>query len=363
VYECQECGAVEFAFNSCRNRHCPKCQKFAKAQWVAAQKVWQLPIPYFHIVFTIDHAVNAWLPANRKVVYDLLFQTATATLQAFAAEALEGELGITAALHTWSQVLLGHAHLHCIVTGGALSADGKTWTRSQPNYLFDIEAVSAAFRDKFCAGLRHLAEQGKLAGVTAAEAQAVTATMAGQAWEVFIKPFEKPDTVVNYLSRYIHAVAISNYRLTYVGNGEVRFTYHDNRDEGQEKELTLTTEEFTRSGRFIWHVLPDGFWRIRHFGLHAGSTRKRKLARARQLLGLTAAAPKGVKLDLSAWLDQVLGEGQRQRCHWCGAYGRRAYRGEAEDVTWLWLWLKILFGMVFGAAWRGAYAGAAAPAY
>ena len=134
VYECQVCGAVEFAYCSCRDRHCPKCQKFARAQWVEQQKVWQLPIPYFHVVFTTDHALNAWVPANQAVIYNLLFATASATLQQFAARELGGELGITALLHTWGQTLLGHVHVHMIVTGGALRFDGRRWVRCAPNY-------------------------------------------------------------------------------------------------------------------------------------------------------------------------------------------------------------------------------------
>ena len=159
IYECQVCGAVEFAYCSCRDRHCPKCQKFARAQWVEGQKVYLLPIPYFHVVFTTDHALNAWVSANRAAIYNVLFETAAAVLKQFAALELRGELGITAVLHTWGQTLLQHLHLHCIVTGGALSFDGQRWVRCAPNYLFDIVAVSAAFRDAFCAGWVRLARK------------------------------------------------------------------------------------------------------------------------------------------------------------------------------------------------------------
>lgn len=345
IYECLTCGAVEFAYHSCRDRHCPKCQKFARAQWVEAQKVYLLPIPYFHVVFTTDHALNAWVSANRAAIYNLLFATASATLQQFAARELGGELGITAVLHTWGQTLPLHVHVHCVVTGGALSFDGRRWVRCAPNYLFDIVAVSAAFRDAFCAGLVRLAEQGKLAGVELDTVRATVAEMRAKKWEVFAKPFAKPAAVIDYLSRYVHAVAISNYRLTQIADGQVSFTYYDNPDAGKQKVMTLPALEFIR--RFLLHVLPDRFVRIRYYGLHHSAARKTKLPRARAWLGLSPALPKVAKLVLAVWLETVLGE-QLQRCHFCGAVGSLAYRGEVGDMPTLWLWLKLLVGWLFG---------------
>ena len=360
VYECQVCGAVEFAYHSCRDRHCPKCQKFARAQWVEAQKVYLLPIPYFHVVFTTDPAINAWVPANRAVTCgNLLFETARATLQQFAARELGGELGITAVLHTWGQTLPLHVHVHCVVTGGALRFDGRRWVRCPPNYLFDILAVSAAFRDQFCAGLVQLAERGQLVGVDVAEVKAAVAAMQAKAWEVFAKPFAKPEAVVDYLSRYVHAVAISNYRITNVADGQVSFTYYDNPDAGKQKVMTLSALEFIR--RFLWHVLPDRFVRIRYYGLHHSAARKTKLPRARALLGLPPELPKVTKLVLAVWLETVVGE-DRHRCHFCGASGSMAYRGEVGDLPRLWLWLKLLIGWLFAAHWRGANVNAGVPA-
>lgn len=353
VYECLICGAVEFAYHSCRDRHCPKCQKFARAQWVEAQKVYLLPIPYFHVVFTTDHALNAWVSANRAAIYNLLFATASATLQQFAARELGGELGITAVLHTWGQTLPLHVHVHCVVTGGALSFNGRRWVRCAPNYLFDIVAVSAAFRDAFCAGLVQLAEQGQLVGVEVADVKAVVAAMRAKAWEVFAKPFATPEAVIEYLSRYVHAVAISNYRITAIADGQVRFTYHDNQDEGKQKELTLSALEFIR--RFLLHVLPDRFVRIRYYGLHHSAARKTKLPRARALLGLPPELPEVTKLVLAVWLESVVGE-DLHRCHWCGASGSLAYRGEVGDRLWVWLWLKVLFGWLFAASLRASAA-------
>jgi hypothetical protein len=359
IYECQVCGAVEFAYCSCRDRHCPKCQKFARAQWVAAQKVYLLPIPYFHVVFTTDHAINAWVGANGAAIYNLLFATAAAILQQFAARELGGEVGITAVLHTWGQTLERHIHLHCIVTGGALRFDGRRWVRCAPDYLFDIVAVSAAFRDAFCAGLERLAKQGQLVGVDVAEVKATVAAMQAKKWEVFAKPFAKPEAVIDYLSRYVHAVAISNYRITNIADGQVSFTYYDNPDGGKQKEMSLPAVEFIR--RFLLHVLPERFVRIRYYGLHHRAARKTKLPRARALLGLPPELPKVTKLMLAAWLETVVGE-ELHRCRWCGAWGTLAYRGEVGDLPGLWLWLKVLFGWLFAEHWRGVNVTARVPA-
>jgi hypothetical protein len=359
VYECLICGAVEFAYRSCGNRHCPKCQKFARAQWVEAQKVYLLPIPYFHVVFTTDHAINAWVLANRAVIYNLLFETASTTLQQFAARELGGELGMTAVLHTWGQTLLQHIHWHCVVTGGALRFAGRRWVRCAPNYLFDIVAVSAAFRDALCAGLVQLAEQGQPVGVDVETVKTTVAAMQAKPWEVFAKPFATPERVIEYLSRYVHAVAISNSRITHIADRQVRFTYYDNQDGGKQKELTLPALEFIR--RFLLHVLPGRFVRIRYYGLHHSAARAKKLPRARALLGLPSALPKVTKLVLAVWLETVVGV-EPNRCRFCGAVGTLSYRGEVTQMPWLWLWLKVLFGWLFAAHWRGANVNAGVPA-
>jgi hypothetical protein len=345
VYECLNCGGVEFAYHSCRDRHCPKCQKFERAQWVEQQKVLLLPIPYFHVVFTTDHAINAWVADNRVVLYNLLFETASATLQAFAASEFGGVLGLTAALHTWGQTILDHVHVHFIVTGGALSFDGQRWISCRPNYLFEIVAVSATFRDAFCDGLEQLAEQGKLKGVAVHEVKASVAEMRTKDWEVFVKPFSRPEAVYEYLSRYVHAVAISNYRITGIADGQVSFTYYDNQAGGEKKVMTLSAMEFIR--RFLWHVLPAGFVRIRHYGLHHSSARKTKLPRARSLLGLTPTLPVVAKLILVEWLADILGE-QLHLCRFCGAIASLTYRGDVGQMPTLWLWLKIIIGCLFG---------------
>jgi Putative transposase/Transposase zinc-binding domain len=356
VFECLNCGAVEFAYHSCRDRHCPKCQKFERAQWVEQQKVLLLPIPYFHLVFTTDHAINGWVPDNRATIYNLLFETASRTLQQFAAQALGGTLGLTAALHTWGQTLHPHVHVHIIVTGGALSFDEQRWVASKPDYLFDIVAMSAAFRNAICDGLEQLVEQGTLVGVAIDEVKTTVAEMRAKAWEVFAKPFSRPEAVYEYLSRYVHAVAISNYRITNIADGQVSFTYYDNQAGGEKKVMTLPAVEFIR--RFLWHVLPAGFVRIRHYGLHHSSARKTKLPRARALLGLSPALPVVAKLVLAEWLATIFGE-ELHRCPFCGALGSMSYHGEVGQMPTLWLWLKSLIGCLFG-PWLRALVPAAA---
>lgn len=217
-------------------------------------------------------------------------------------------------------------------------------------------AVSAAFRDAFCDGLERLAEQGKLEGVAADEVKARVAEMRTKAWEVFAKPFSRPEAVYEYLSRYVHAVAISNYRITDVADAQVSFTYYDNQASGEKKVMTLPVVEFIR--RFLWHVLPAGFMRIRHYGLQHSSARKTKLPRARMLLGLAPALPVVAKLVLVQWLAAILGE-ELHWCRFCGATANMTYRGEVEQMPRLWLWLKILIGCLFGPWLRSPVAVAA----
>lgn len=288
---CDGCGVLRVSYNSCRNRHCPKCGALAKAEWLEQQKAHLLPTHYFHVVFTIDHAFNPIARVNQKLVYDLLFRSAAATLKAFGQQHLGGEIGFTAILHTWGQTLSEHPHLHCLVPGGALSADGKRWCSTSPDFLFPIEALSAQFRDRFCAGLRHLYCTGQLrfAGQSAmyAEETAFGQLVAGaraKKWQVYAKPpFGDAVQVLDYLGRYVHRVAISNHRILEIGGGQVRFSYRDYKDDGQEKEITLSAVEFIR--RFLQHVLPRRFVRIRHYGFLAPRYRRQKLARCRALLG------------------------------------------------------------------------------
>jgi len=299
VEQCVSCGTERVCYDSCRNRHCPKCQGSARAKWLAAEQTLLLPIPYFHVVFTLPHQLNPLIRVNQRLLYDLLFQTAAQTLQEFARDPthLGAEIGITAVLHTWGQTLTEHIHVHCVVTGGGLSLDGTQWQACQRRFLFAVKALGAVFRGKYLTGLERLRSQQRLtfAGDSAslAEEDAWTSLrqhLYAQPWVVYAKPpWGSPEQVLKYLSRYTHRVAIANSRLVFVGTGIVRFRYTDYAAAGTSKVMELTAAEFLR--RFLLHVVPTGFVRIRHYGLLANRTRQEKLTRARQLLAIVAATP------------------------------------------------------------------------
>jgi hypothetical protein len=340
--QCGECGALVFRFNSCRDRHCNQCQKYERARWVEKQKVMLLPIPYFHLIFTVDHALNPLISDNQREFYDLLFQTVNQTLKAVAAEKLGCELGFTAVLHTWGQKIDQHVHLHCIVTGGGLALDGRRWVKlANPKYLVDVVKLSALYRDNLMRAIRSRSERDEWRPRGEVGQQAVEAMLAQieiKKWEVFAKAFEQPEAVYEYLSRYVHQVAISNYRLVKVEDGRVTFRYFENReraevgDKGPERELTLPVLPFI--GRFMSHILPLGFRRIRYFGLHHSSARQEKLPRCRALLGLDRALPETPELSLSEWLAELLGEKVNQ-CPHCGAEGALFQRAEFTQLPWL----------------------------
>jgi putative transposase/transposase-like zinc-binding protein len=316
--QCTACGYQRPVYNSCRNRHCPKCQALAKAKWLADRQSELLPVGYFHNVFTLPHELNALVAANQASLYSLLFKAAAQTLLAFAADSqhgLGGQLGFLAVLHTWDQKLLYHVHLHCVIAGGALSFDKSRWLPAKPKYLFSVRALSQAFRDRYLKGLRRLWADGqlclpkRLASLTAAEAfEQFLAPLAAKDWVVYCQPpFAGPDKVLAYLSRYTHRVAISNQRLKSFQDGRVTFDYRDRRDGNRVKQLTLPAFEFLR--RFLWHVVPTAFCRIRYFGFLGNRVRQACLARCRLLLGQVAspvAEPaSGNALDFLAQLTGV----------------------------------------------------------
>jgi len=290
---CDHCGATRLTYNSCRNRHCPKCQTLTKERWLAARKADLLPIPYFHVVFTLPHDLNALAQGNPRVIYTLLFRAAADTLLTFGRDPrhLGGTIGITAILHTWGQTLAQHLHLHCLVTGGALAANGSQWITGQSSFLFPVRALSIVFRAKYLDGLQRAHDAGQLtfAGGTAHLAgRGAFAAFVGQLraldWIVYAKrPFAGPEQVLDYLGRYTHRVALSNDRLVDHRDGCVRFRWKDYADHDRIKVLTLDAAEFLR--RFLLHVVPRGFMRIRHFGLLANRTRRATLTRCRDLLG------------------------------------------------------------------------------
>jgi Zn finger protein HypA/HybF involved in hydrogenase expression len=296
---CDHCGAERITYNSCRNRQCPACQSRASARWLEARQAELLPIPYFHVVFTLPHALNPLAQGNPRVLYTLLFQAAAETLLAFGHDPryLGGTIGVTAILHTWSQTLTDHLHVHCLVTSGALSRDHTRWIRGRATFLFPVKALSVVFRAKYLAHLHRAFTAGQLtfaAGTApladAGRFTALLATLRATPWVVYAKrPFAGPERVLRYLGRYTHRIAISNARLVRCTDGVVQFHWKDYADRGRTKVMALSVEEFLR--RFLLHVLPRGFVRIRHFGLLANRHRRATIARARHLLGQTAPTP------------------------------------------------------------------------
>jgi hypothetical protein len=313
--ECDHCGYQRPVYNSCRNRHCPKCQTLARAQWLADRQAELLPVGYFHNVFTLPHELNDLTAANQRLLYGQLFRSVSAVLQAFAADpkhGLGGQAGFSAVLHTWDQKLLYHVHLHCVIAGGALAWDGSRWLPAQPHYLFPVRELSRAFRSHFLQGLQRAFERDELVfpGRLTVLAQAVPfaefrAQLAAKDWVVYSQPpFGGPDKVLEYLSRYTHRVAISNRRLLDIQGGRVTFEYRDRRDGNRLKELTITATEFIR--RFLLHVTPPGLCRIRPYGFLSNRSKEQRLPRCRALLD---QAPPSVAppLDLVALLLRFTG--------------------------------------------------------
>jgi hypothetical protein len=291
VERCEACGELRYHYHSCRNRHCPKCQTLAKERWIAARRAELLPVPYFHVVFTLPHELNALAQGNPRALYALLFQSVSDTLIEFGENPrwLGGAIAASLLLHTWSQTLSQHLHLHALVAAGALAPDGH-WITSRRGFLFPVTALSPVFRGKFLAGLKRLFSAGtlKLAASNAPLADASAQrrlfnTLYDKPWVVYAKrPFAGPAQVLDYLGRYTHRVAISNHRLVSCNDTEVRFGYKDYAHGNRRKVMTLTPAEFIR--RFLLHVLPSGFMRIRHYGILANRAKREKLAAARAAL-------------------------------------------------------------------------------
>jgi Putative transposase/Transposase zinc-binding domain len=291
LFCCTDCGREHFVAHSCRNRHCPQCQGPLAVDWLEQQEAVLLPIPYFHLVFTLPHALNGLIRQNRRALFKLLFSAASQTLLEFGERGLQAQLGITAVLHTWSQTLLDHYHLHCIVTGGGVALAGKRWVASPAHYLFPIRALSVMFRGKFLAGLKALFAAGELEFHGELEPLARPSGFAALAreaaapqWVVYAKrPFAGPKQVLAYLSRYTHRVAISNRRLISADGQNVTFAYKDYAHAAKSKTMSLGIQEFVR--RFCLHVLPERFVKIRHYGLLGNRQRQERLECARKLLG------------------------------------------------------------------------------
>jgi hypothetical protein len=324
--QCAACQRTRPVYNSCRNRHCPKCQSVAQATWREAQQTLLLPVPYFHLVFTLPHELNPLIRANQRRLYGLLFRTVVDTLTTFARDPrhLGATLGITAVLHTWSQTLTDHIHLHCIVTGGGISRDGSAWRASKgPRFLFPVRALSAVFRGKFLARLDALYRKQLLVFADRSAPLTDPATWThllaearAKRWHVYAKaPLAGPQQVLDYLARYTHRIAISNERLLAVDHDRVRFRYKDYAAGAAPKEMTLDTEEFLR--RWLLHVLPRGFMRVRHYGLLANRTRAAALARCRELLAVDPTPPPAAEESMVERILRLTGL-DVLRCPFCG---------------------------------------------
>jgi hypothetical protein len=298
VEACEDCAHTRVAYNSCRNRHCPKCQGAARDQWLAARQADLLPVPYFHVVFTVPAEIAAIAYQNKALIYGILFDAMAETLKTIGADPkhLGGELGFIAILHTWGQALTHHPHIHCLVPGGALSSDGR-WFACRPRFFLPVHVLSRLFRQlflkrvqtahaagrlRFSGALDDLNDAGNFADVVRAQRK--------KRWVVYAKPpFGSPQHVLAYLGRYTHRVAIANSRLVSADQTGVTFRWRDYRHANAPRLMTLDGHEFIR--RFLLHSLPDGFHRIRHYGFLANGCRRSRLATIRQLLPDTKAAP------------------------------------------------------------------------
>ena len=301
IEQCDACGHQRICYRSCRNRHCPKCQSLARAEWIQRRQSELLDCEYFHVVFTVPEEIATIAYQNKEVVYGILFRATAETLRTIAADPkhLGAEIGFFAVLHSWGSNLLHHPHLHCVVPGGGLSPDGTCWVSCRPGFFLPVRVLSRLFRRLFLEHLQNAFDSGELQFFSTLEhlrdprefARYLT-PLRNSEWVVYAKPpFAGPEQVLDYVGRYTHRVAISNNRLLDIEAGQVRFRYKDYRNQDQQKTMALSADEFIR--RFLLHALPDGFQRIRYYGFLGNRYRQEKLARCRQLLRMPPAAESG----------------------------------------------------------------------
>jgi len=327
IDQCDHCGQQRISYNSCRNRHCPKCQSLEKERWLEARKKDLLPTSYIHLVFTLPEGLRPLALRNQKVIYNLLFKAASETLVQVARDRkyLGAEIGFIALLHTWSQTLIDHPHLHCIVMGGGLSLDGQRWISLKKGFFIPVKVLSFLFRGKFLDSLKKVYEAGKLKFPgqieplkKAAPFKKLLTDLYRQEWVVYCKPpMKRPEDALDYLGRYSHRVALSNDRLVKLERDQVTFRWRDSADRNKIKFLTLEAFEFLR--RFLLHVLPDQFIKIRHYGLLSNRSRKGKFLRCQKLLGL-ASNEESEESSKETWQDlltRVTGIDPRV-CPFCG---------------------------------------------
>jgi hypothetical protein len=320
VYRCEQCGHEKISYNSCRNRHCPSCQATARARWVDQRMKELLPVPYFHVVFTVPARLNPFALRNKEMFYNILFQSASETLHTLAGnpKRLGAKIGFIAILHAWGQNLLDHPHLHCVVPAGGLAADGSRWKKiPHGNFLFPVKVMSALFRGKFldlfkaAVCKKEILFHGALEEYqNPREFSALLDSLYESDWVVYAKaPFAGPKAVLKYLGRYTHRIAIANARLVQLTDTHVSFTWKDYADGNRKKVMTLTHVEFIR--RFLLHIVPRGFVRIRYYGFLSQAAKKEKLAQCMKLLGQKLMEPLIDDIDKKAWdilLKELRGE-------------------------------------------------------
>ena len=326
VEHCEACHHQRISYNSCRNRHCPKCQSLARAQWLEDRQAELLECAYFHVVFTLPQEIAAMAYQNKAALYDLLFRASAETLTTIAADPkhLGAHIGFLAILHTWGQNLMHHPHVHCVVPGGGLSLDGQRWIACRPGFFLPVRVLSRLFRRLYCEGLKTLFAEGRLTLTSdlaplneRAAFEAALAPLQDKEWVVYAKrPFGGPKQVLEYLGRYTHRVAIANHRLVSLEEGTVTFRWKDYRQESAPKRMRLEAHEFIR--RFLLHALPKGLQRIRHYGLLGNRHRAGKLARCRALLAMPAptVTPRLRTLDYRDRYERLTGRSLR-RCPVC----------------------------------------------
>jgi len=312
---CDECGYVKISYNSCRNRHCPKCQALSKERWLLDRENDLLPVGYFHVVFTLPEELNPFVMRNREKLFNLLFSASAETLKQLARDKkyLGAETGFTSILHTWGQNLVFHPHVHIIIPGGGLTMDGK-WRNSRKKFFIPVKVLAKLFRGKFLNTLQEI--RHKIQGLEDDDVwRSLAKTLYAKDWYVYCKrPFKTCRSVLQYLGRYTHRVAISNHRIISIQDGKVSFKWRDYKDASKEKVMTLTADEFMR--RFLLHILPPGFTKIRHYGFLASAVKKKKLTLCRKLTG--AKITMMVKLSAAELMIKLTGR-DITLCPCCGA--------------------------------------------
>ena len=280
---CDNCATMRNSYNSCRNRHCPKCQTMTKEDWLEKRKQELLPCGYFHMVFTIPHDLNPIILSNRKVLLSCLFQAVRNTILSFAADPqwkLNGKPGLLTILHTWSQTMIDHFHIHCLIPAGVLSSDGRSWNPSNEKYLFRVQSLAKEFKKQYLSMIAAVSEKE----VLPANSKELQEQAQGKKWIVYAKkPFASPEQVLEYLGRYTHRIAISNHRITAIDKDTVTFTYRDRQNNNELREMTLSAMEFIR--RFLLHVLPFRFMKIRYYGFLANICKWKSILLIRRLIG------------------------------------------------------------------------------